>query len=97
MEIRLSVIRPSYIYSAKSYNARLDIGGRAVVKSAPFGPLVEGLELIADVNVVANNIIERIASGALKVRIIAGIDSLSLRGIAVQYERSDLIIACVKL
>ena len=37
MEIRLSVIRPSYIYSAKSYNARLDSACARVVKSAPFG------------------------------------------------------------
>ena len=79
------------------YNARLDIGGRAGVKSAPFGPLVEGLKLIAYVDVVTDNIIECIASGTLKVRVISRVDGFRLCGIAIQYERSDLIVARVKL
>ena len=72
--VKHSVIRRCAIYSPKSYNARLDNGVRAVVKSAPFGPLVEGLKLIGYIDVVTDNIIECIASLTLKGCVVAMID-----------------------
>ena len=58
----------------KSYNARLDNGVGAGVKSAPFGSLVESLKLIGDVDIIADNIIKRIASLALECCVVAMID-----------------------
>ena len=77
------LIRPSYIYMQKSYNARLDSPCARVVKSAPFGSLIESLKLIGDVDIIADNIIERIASGALKVRIISRIDGFCLCSVTI--------------
>ena len=68
------LIRPRSIYMLFYYNARLDKHGRAGVKSAPFGPLVEGLKLIGYVDVVTDNIIECIASLTLKGCVVAMID-----------------------
>ena len=68
------LIRPSYIYMQKSYNARLDSACARVVKSARFDSLVgslavECIKLFGHIDVVTNNIIECIASSTLEVSV----------------------------
>ena len=92
MEIKWSVIRPASIHSPKSYNARLDSPCARVVKSAPFGSLVESLKLIGDVDIIADNIIERIASSALKVGIISSVDCLRLMVVNRSSQRIDATV-----
>ena len=79
----------------KCYSARLDNPLWGVVKSAPFGPLVEGLDLIGDVDIVTNNIIERIASNALECCIISRIDCLRLVMVNGLSQRSDAPILSI--
>ena len=80
------LIRPSYIYSPKSYNARLDSACARGVKSARFEApwastdrardllIIECFDLIRDVDVVAYHVIERIASVTLECCVVAMID-----------------------
>lgn len=84
-----SVIRPASIYSPKSYNARLDSACARVVKSARFEApksldlfslwlvwrfAIKRIKLLSHVDVIADNIIERIASLALKSCVVAMVD-----------------------
>ena len=74
-----AIFRPwCYILMPKCYSARLDNALGGVVKSAPRGPLFEGLDLIGNIDVVTYHIIECIASFALECSIIRVVNRLRL-------------------